>query len=475
MVKKVKRVKKPVFFVVFVLIGLFALSVLFGWSSWFGDIETVYIKGVNDIRFGIDIKGGVDVTFTPPEGFDASETQLDAAKEVIVQRMIKLNITDYEAYVDYSSDRIIVRFPWKEGETDFDPEAAVKELGETAELTFREGIETDNLGAPAGVTLSNVILTGKDVAEAFAYYDQSDNAGSDRWQVSLELTADGAQKFHDATARLYQEGGTISIWMDDTCVSYPRVNAVISDGRASISGNFDGESAKKLADQINSGALPFKLVTASFSTISPSLGMGALEAMIVAGIIAFAFIALYIIVIYRLPGLVAVIALIGQVAGTLAFVSGYFGINDSSILTIPGIAGIILAVGMGVDANVITAERIKEELAEGKTLDGSLASGYKRALSAILDGNITMILVAIILMGAFGTPDSLFSKMLHFVFFMFGPSTAGTIYSFGYTLLTGTVLNLFFGVLCSRLMVMSLSGFKALRDPWLYGGKRRES
>lgn len=474
MVKKVKRVKKPVFFVVFVLIGLFALSVLFGWSSWFGDIETVYIKGVDDIRFGIDIKGGVDVTFTPPEDYDATEAQLDAAKEVIVQRMIKLSITDYEAYVDYSNDRIIVRFPWKEGETSFDPEAAVKELGETAELTFREGIETDSLGAPAGVTLSNVILTGKDVAEAFAYYDQSESAGSDRWQVSLELTAEGAQKFHDATARLYQEGGTISIWMDDTCVSYPRVNAVISDGRASISGNFDGDSAKKLADQINSGALPFKLVTASFSTISPSLGMGALEAMVVAGIIAFIFIALYIIVIYRLPGFVAVIALVGQVAGTLAFVSGYFGINDSGILTIPGIAGIILAVGMGVDANVITAERIKEELAAGKTLDGSLASGYKRALSAILDGNITMILVAIILMGAFGTPDSLFSKMLHFVFFMFGPSTAGTIYSFGFTLLTGTVLNLFFGVFCSRLMVMSLSGFKKLRDPWLYGGKRRE-
>ncbi|MDE6593169.1 MAG: protein translocase subunit SecD [Oscillospiraceae bacterium] len=470
-----KRVKKPVFFVVFILIALFALSVLFGISSYFGDIETVYIKGVDDIRFGIDIKGGVDVTFTPPEGFDATEAQLDAAKEVIVQRMIKLNITDYEAYIDYSNDHIIVRFPWKEGEVDFDPEAAVKELGETAELTFREGIEVDAMGNPAGVTLSNVILNGNDVAEAYAYYDQT-STSTDKWQVSLQLTdgeGGGAQKFAEATARLYQEGGTISIWMDDTCISYPRVNAVISDGRASISGNFDADSAKKLADQINSGALPFKLVTASFSTISPSLGMGALEAMIVAGIIAFIFISLYIIIAYRLPGFVAVIALVGQVAGTLAFVSGYFGINDSGILTIPGIAGIILAVGMGVDANVITAERIKEELAEGKTLDGSLASGYKRAFSAILDGNLTMILVAIILMGAFGTPDSLFSKMLHFVFFMFGPSTAGTIYSFGFTLLTGTVLNLFFGVLCSRLMVMSLSGFKKLRNPWLYGGEKK--
>lgn len=160
----------------------------------------------------------------------------------------------------------------------------------------------------------------------------------------------------------------------------------------------------------------------------------------------------------------------GQVAGTLAFVSGYFGFMNGSILTIPGIAGIILAVGMGVDANIITAERIREELDKGKTLDGSIELGFKTAFSAILDGNVTMILVAIILMGAFGTPDSIFSKMLKFAFFMFGPSTAGTIYSFGFTLLTGVILNLFFGVFCSRLMIASLSKFKALRKPTLYGG-----
>ena len=261
--------------------------------------------------------------------------------------------------------------------------------------------------------------------------------------------------------------------MDDTCFSYPSVNAVISDGRATISGNFDAESAKNLADKINSGALPFKLVTASFSTISPSLGTGALEAMVIAGLIAFAFIAVFMIVLYRLPGAVSVISLVGQVAGTLAFISGYFGFMNGSILTIPGIAGIILAVGMGVDANIITSERIREELNGGKTLDGSIESGFKRAFSAILDGNVTMILVAIILMGAFGTPDSAFSKLLKFAFFMFGPSTAGTIYSFGFTLLTGVALNLFFGVLCSRLMLASLSKFKVMRNPKLYGGGAR--
>lgn len=468
-----RKIKKPVFFVVFALILLFAASVFFGVTTYYGDMNTVYVKGVDNIRFGIDIRGGVDVTFTSPEDIDATDAQLDAAKEVIVQRMINLGITDYESFIDYGNDRIIVRFPWKEGEANFDPEEAVKELGETAELTFREGYEVDEAGMYTGVTKDNVILVGSDVQEAYAAYSE-DSAGNLEWQVSLELTSEGAKKFADATTKLAPSRGVISIWMDETCFSYPQVQTAITDGRASITGNFDADEAKALADKINSGALPFKLVTASFSTISPSLGSGALEAMVVAGIIAFAFIAVFMIILYRLPGAVAVVALVGQVAGTLAFISGYFGFMNGSILTIPGIAGIILAVGMGVDANIITSERIREELANGKTLDGSIESGFKRAFSAILDGNVTMILVAIILMGAFGTPDSIFSKLLHFVFFMFGPSTAGTIYSFGFTLLTGVALNLFFGVLCSRLMLASLSKFKALRNPKLYGGVRHE-
>lgn len=468
-----RKIKKPVFFVVFALILLFAASVFFGVTTYYGDMNTVYVKGVDNIRFGIDIRGGVDVTFTSPEDIDATDAQLDAAKEVIVQRMINLGITDYESFIDYGNDRIIVRFPWKEGEANFDPEEAVKELGETAELTFREGYEVDEAGMYTGVTKDNVILVGSDVQEAYAAYSE-DSAGNLEWQVSLELTSEGAKKFADATTKLAPSRGVISIWMDETCFSYPQVQTAITDGRASITGNFDADEAKALADKINSGALPFKLVTASFSTISPSLGSGALEAMVVAGIIAFAFIAVFMIILYRLPGAVAVVALVGQVAGTLAFISGYFGFMNGSILTIPGIAGIILAVGMGVDANIITSERIKEELANGKTLDGSIESGFKRAFSAILDGNVTMILVAIILMGAFGTPDSIFSKLLHFVFFMFGPSTAGTIYSFGFTLLTGVALNLFFGVLCSRLMLVSLSKFKAMRNPKLYGGVRHE-
>ena len=196
--------------------------------------------------------------------------------------------------------------------------------------------------------------------------------------------------------------------------------------------------------------------------------------MAIAGVIAFALIMIFMISLYRLPGVVAVIGLIGQVAGTFCAITGFFPFSNSFTLTIPGIAGIILAVGMGVDANVITGERIKEEINSGKTIDTAIATGYKRAFSAVFDGNITMIIVAIILMGAFGTPDSLASTILKPVFFMFGASTEGTIYSFGYTLLVGVIANFIMGVFCTRIMLRSVAGFKFLRKKWLFGGAKND-
>lgn len=465
-----KHVKKPVFFVVFLLIAVFTYFTIAGFSTYYGDIETVKIRGVEDIRWGIDIRGGVDVTFTPTEDYDATNEEMDSARAIIETRLVGKNITDYEIYVDYNSDRIICRFPWQSDDESFDPEQAVKELGETAMLTFRKGYSGE---IPVGGTLEDLelVLSGKDVAKATAFYNTQDK----EYMVSLELNDSGKEAFKEATSEAYGTGGRISIWMDDSEISALTVSAVITDGQATISGSFeDYDAAYDLATKINGGALPFKLVTDSFSTISPTLGMGARNAMAVSGVIAFALIAIMMIVMYRLPGAVAVISLMGQVAGTLAAVTGFFAFNDSFTLTIPGIAGIILAVGMGVDANVITNERIKEELRIGKTIDGALYTGFKRAFAAIFDGNITMLIIAVILMGAFGTPDSICSIILTPIFTWFGVSTAGSIYSFGYTLAVGVVLNFLFGIFTTRLMTMSLSRFKVFRKPALYGGKKSE-
>ena len=460
-----KKVKKPVFFIVVALIAVFTVLSLVGVHTQYGDIQTTWIRGLSDIRWGIDIRGGVDVTFTPPEGYDATDEEMDAAKSIIETRMVSNNITDYEVYVDYTADRIIVRFPWQSGDESFDPEEAVKELGETAMLSFREGYHGDLTDGQTYEDLP-LVLTGSDVKSATAVYLNDSND----YAVSLELNESGKEAFSEATGRLVTTNGRISIWMDDNEISYPNVSAHITDGSAIISGSFDADSSKELADKINGGALPFKLETDSFSTISPTLGTGARDAMGIAGLIAFAFIVIFMVVVYRLPGAIASIALVGQVAGTFAAITGFFAFNDSFTLTIPGIAGIILAVGMGVDANIITAERIKDELRSGKTLNGAIEAGYKRAFACVFDSNITMVIIAIVLMGAFGTPDSWCSILLTPIFWMFGPSTAGTIYSFGYTLIVGVILNFLFGIFCARLMTYSLAKFKPFRKLSLYGG-----
>lgn len=451
-----KKVGKPVFFVVLCIVLLFTYTTVFGVHSYNGDIKSTQIHGLDDIRLGIDIQGGVDVTFEPENDMDASEEQMDAAMEVIKLRLTTLGINDSETYVDYNNSRIIVRFPWQSGEENFDPSAAVDELGQMSELTFRYG--TDLTG--------DVILTGSSVDEATPGYDQQ-NA---QWVVQLKLNESGKSAFATATAQQAAAGGYISIWMDDVCVSSATVNEAINNGNAVISGSFTAESAKELADQITSGALPFSLRATSTKTLSPTLGSGALRAMIISGLIALAFICVYMLVLYRIPGLIAVIGLIGQAAGMLAAVSGWFGFQPSSTLTIPGIAGIILSIGMGVDCNIITAERIREELARGKSVESSLKAGYQNAFSAILDGNLTLAIVAVILMGAFGTNTNPITRLLDStIFFAFGATTEGFIYSFGFTLVAGVVLNFIMGVLAARLMSMSLARFKGFQKPSLFG------
>ncbi|MDE7094754.1 MAG: protein translocase subunit SecF [Oscillospiraceae bacterium] len=450
------KTKKPVFFIAFFIILAFALSTVFGIASYKGDIKTTYVHGLEDIRLGIDIQGGVDVTFEPDDNENATEEQMDAALQVIKLRLTNLGINDSETYVDYNNSRIIVRFPWQSGEENFDPAAAVNELGQMSELTFRYG--TDLTG--------DLILSGADVSVASPGYDQQ----NDQWVVQLQLNDSGKDAFATATTEQAASNGYISIWMDDTCISSATVNEAITSGQAVISGNFTSESAKELADQITSGALPFSLHSTSTKTLSPTLGSGALYAMILSGLIALGFICIYMLVLYRVPGFIAVIGLIGQVAGMLAAVSGWFGFLPSSTLTIPGIAGIILSVGMGVDCNIITAERIKEELSKGKSLESSLKAGYANAFSAILDGNLTLAIVAVILMGAFGTNTNFLTKILDAtIFYFFGATTEGFIYSFGFTLIMGVILNFIMGVALARLMTFSLAKFKAFQKLSLYG------
>ena len=458
---KSKRTGKPVFFVVLILILALTYTAFFGVENYYGDTRKVYVKGANDIRWGIDIRGGVEAVFSPDkEGVDITDDDMDAAKAIIETRLVNKNITDYEVYTDSDNHQIIVRFPWAADESDFDAAAAVQELGETALLSFCRNEDKED-----------VILSGaEDIERAQAGVDQDGN-----YVVYLYFTDSGEAKFDAAKRELVNQ--KISIWMDDKEISAPTVSESVLEGNSGttyINGMAGSEEAKALADKINAGSLPFALTVddSKLQIISPSLGSDALKVMLSAGSVAFGIVCLLMILRYRLNGVVTSIALLGQLAGTIACISGFFPNTDSFTLTIPGIAGIILSIGVGVDCNVIASERIRDEFKKGKTIDGAIDSGFKNALSAIVDGNVTIVIVSLVLMGAFGTPDSFIAKIFSPIMSLLGSSITGSIYSFGYTLLVGVIFNFIMGLLASKLMLKSVSQLKFLRKPWLYGGKK---
>jgi len=423
------------FLIIILLLGIMTYLAIYGSS-------TLGIPGVNDIRLGIDIRGGVYAQFYPDVPLEEiTQSQVDAARRIIEERLDNKGIFDKNITVEYDKKRIIVEIPWKPGEAEFDPQATINELGETALLTFQEVDEElrDEYGRylPTG----KIIIQGDDVEEAVP--QQLRDTGD--IVVGLKLTSDAAERFAEATGRLVEK--PIAIFMDDNLISAPIVSEKITGGNAYITlGGLSHQEkiseAKRLAETINAGALPFGLVTKDLKTISPILGEGALKVTINAGIVSFFLVFLFMLLNYRLPGLLANIALSWLVVLQLLAIS-----TLRVSLTLPGIAGIILSIGMGVDSNIIIFERVKEELRSGKTLRASIDLGFKRAFTAILDSNITTLIAAAVLYWL-GT---------------------GPIKGFAVTLTIGVLLSFFTAVTASRIMLKSVSSMDIAKHHWLYG------
>lgn len=422
------------------LIVIAALS----WIALAGNFFGIRIPGAWDIRQGIDLNGGIDATLYAIKSDNSKPTQdeLDSAKIIISKRLDKLGILDREITTDINRGSIVLRIPWKAGETNYDPDVAIQEIGQTALLTFREVDEDKKDEHGNYLPTDRIILQGTDVVDAAAEINPEGGM-----QVSLKLSAEGREKFSEATRRLI--GKPIAIFMDDIFISAPIVNSHITDGNARITlgRSNDDEAvaeAKDLADTIRSGSLPFKLEAKQVNAISPMLGKSALKVAIDAFIVAFILVCLFMIIRYRLPGLLSCIALIAHTVLQLLFIS-WLGIT----VTLAGMAGIILSIGMGVDANVIIYERIKEELRSGKTLKAAIDVGFKRAFAAILDANVTTIIAAVALY-VFGT---------------------GTMVSFAYTLTIGVLLSFLTAVFISRMLIQSVASFSFAQNRWLYGVK----
>ncbi len=422
------------FIAVLLVIVILCLTAAFGLNLGPVSIPSV-LDEENGIRRGLDLVGGSSITFEAvlPDGYQSENLSSDMAsvQAMMTKRLDALGYT--EATVTLSGDkRIVIEIPAIN-----DPEEAVKVLGATAQLTFEDAD-------------GNVILTGSDIVKAQAGYGQLSKVslGSEHY-VEVTFAEDAVEKWTEATKKAANaESGKniISIRLDDSVLSEPGVGSEyaetgITGDTCVISGSFDADSAKLLAEQINIGQLPFTLNQVQMSAVGPQLGEKALSTSLIAGGIGVLLVMLFMIFMYKLPGLVAAIALcfyiaLEAVVLTLAHVN----------LSLPGIAGIILSIGMAVDANVIIFERIKEELKNGKTIRSSIDSGFSRAFTAIFDSNITTLIAAVVL-------------------YFFG---SGTVVGFAMTLGIGVVISMFTALTVTHFLLNRLVDFK-IRNPKLYG------
>jgi len=380
-------------------------------------IGSVKNGSAGNVTLGLDLAGGVSITYATaidnPDAQDVADTIYKLQK-----RIDEKGYTEGEVYQE-GNNRINVDIPGVSDATQ-----VLEELGKPGLLQF----VTDS---------GEVVITGDDIEDAKAYQDSSDL--NSQFKIELILNAQGKDKFSQATAE--NVGRRISIMYNDEVIMSPNVKQQISGGIATITGLASFEAANEVASTIRIGALPLELVELRSNVVGAKMGQDAIDTSVKAGIIGILIIFCFMMVFYRLPGLMANIGLVLYAALTIVIISA-FGIT----LTLPGIAGLILSVGMAVDANIIIFARIREELAVGKTLKASVKAGFKKALSAILDGNVTTFIAAMVLL-FMGT---------------------GPIKGFAVTLALGLMVSLFTSLVITRLLLMSLANL-GIQNKALYG------
>lgn len=388
------------------------------------DLGVFRIPDISEgITLGLDLVGGSEITYEAeiPEGMSSGEVSegMDTAMTMMRQRLNSLGYTEANVYLS-GATRIVLEIPNVD-----DPEEAVQMLGTTANIEFRD-------------YLGNVILEGSDIESATAQYGQLSETAASQYFVSLKLSQAGYEKFVTATEEISKYAGDnnyLAIMMDDETISTPYVNERLDTDSPVITlgGNATVDYAKYLAEIINAGQLPFALRESKLQAVGASLGEKSLESSIIAGLIGIALVMIYMVAVYRVPGLVANLALTLYIALFLMVMS-LTHIN----LSLPGIAGIILTVGMAVDANIIIYERLREELRSGKTLRSAVDSGFKRAYTAIIDSNVTTIIAAVVLLWQ-GT---------------------GTILGFAKTLLIGVILSMICMLIVPNLLLKRLAAMR---------------
>lgn len=415
-------------------------------------IGTEKAGAASGIKLGLDLAGGVSITYqVVGEEEPSKEDMADTIYKL--QRRVEAYSTEAQVYKE-GNDRINIEIPGVS-----DANAILEELGKPGSLFFlsEKGAEgelnytmsMDENGGVVYVMLrdieelqedGSILLAGTDVQDAQAG-SMSDDMQNSQFVVGLTMTPEGTKKFADATSKAYQNGETIAIYYDDKIISAPQVNAVISDGNAQITGSFTYEEADKLASTIRIGGLKLELEELRSNVVGAQLGSAAINTSLKAAAVGFGLVVIFMIFIYWVMGAAASLAL-GIYTALIVVMLNLFEIT----LTLPGIAGIILSIGMAVDANVIIFARIREELATGKTVQSAIKIGFSKAFSAILDGNVTTLIAAVVL----------------------GFMGSGSVKGFAQTLALGIILSMFTALVITKQLLKAFYAV-GLKKESLYG------
>ncbi|SCN21493.1 preprotein translocase subunit SecD [Clostridium sp. N3C] len=413
--KRTKATSVVIFIICVLLIGSFAVLGMFGSP----DVAGYRVQSFGEVlKRGLDLQGGVSILLEATSQ-SSDENAVDRTMVVLEERINNLGVSE-TVIAKEGNNRIRVEIPGQ-----YDSNEMVEMLSKAGELVFEAEDGT-------------VVITGSDVKDASVMMDSLNQP-----VVSLQLNDSGKQKFADATEKYI--GKIISIKMDDEVVSAPVVQAHITNGEASITGMSSYEEAEKLASIIKSGALPVTLKNVETNTVGPTIGDAAIPQSLKAGAVGIILVFLFMLIFYRVPGLLADLALtVFILLVLLAFV--VFGV----VLTLPGIAGLILTIGIAVDANVLIFERIKEELKKGKSVKSSIDAGFNRAMSSIIDSNITTIIAAIALF-SIGT---------------------GGVKGFALTLTIGVVISMFTAITVTKTLINMAYNAGFLNKTSYFGVKR---
>ena len=405
-----------------------------------------------DIKLGLDLAGGVSITYQAVGEETPSDEDMDDTVYKLQQRVQQYS-TEAQVYRE-GTDRINIEIPGVS-----DANQILEELGRPGSLYFIRQTDDDGnanysySSSNGGYALNkeldeliesgDVVLEGTDVADAQAGY-QSDSMNNQEIVVSLTFTDEGKQKFADATTRAYENGESIAIYYDGEFISVPTVQAAITNGQAVITGEDSIEDARSLASTIRIGGLSVELEELRSNVVGAQLGQDAIDTSLMAGLIGLLLVILFMIVQYRLPGFAASLALLTYIGLESIILVGF-----EVTLTLPGIAGILLSIGMAVDANVIVFARIREELRENKSVKTAIDNGYSKALSAIIDGNVTTLIAA-------------------FVLYWLG---SGSVKGFAQTLAIGIILSMFTALFVTKWYMKAFYALFAKDKKWYGVGK----